>query len=95
MRLTLIARIPAIIVLALIGATFFSQLAVCQAVSSNASIPFKQIGFRWDWSHEHVVFASTTDIEVMENVTATPSCTSDYVVFPSGVNGSARPHNRN
>ena len=71
-RRTPIVRISAIIVLALMGAMFFGESAQCQTTPSNPPVSLKEIGFPWDWSHEHVIFTGTTEPRILDKTQQDP-----------------------
>jgi hypothetical protein len=54
------------LMLVLLGALLRAQGQDVEAVALN------RIGFPWDWSHQHVVFTKTTDLEVLEKTRQDP-----------------------
>ena len=72
MRLLGTARI--LVVLALVGPPL-----CCNAQEVKTPKP-DQVGFPWDWTHQHVVFTNTTNPEVAEKVRQDPRLSHHWLM---------------
>ena len=61
------AALRTLVMVILVGALARSQGQDVEAIRSD------RVGLPWDWSHQHVVFAKTTDPEVLERIRQDPA----------------------
>ena len=73
MRLFITVRTLTIVVVVFLGATFFGESATfSQGERPDAPRGANQIGFPWDWSHDHVVFSKTADPKILVTIQQDP-----------------------